>query len=123
MQSGGPFFKAEVLDLFLADDPILGAAAGEEARRAHRVAARDPLDGNIPFRSGYPPQVFDAHSQSRARYGLEEIVDGVQFEGLDGVFVEGGAEDDLRPPRTKRPDDLKAVRTGHLDVQENSVRP
>ena len=47
----------------------------------------------------------------------------MQFEGLDGVFVEGGAEDDLRPPRTERPDDLKAVRSGHLDVEENGVRP
>jgi len=58
-----------------------------------------------------------------ARYGLEEIVDGVQFEGLDGVFVEAVQKTILG---RREPSDLTTSRPsapGILTVEENGVRP
>src|SRR5262249_23244966 len=54
---------------------------------------------------------------------LEEIVEGVGFEGLHGVAIVGGDEDrDRHGLLADLPDDLETVRLWHLNVQEEQVR-
>src|SRR5262249_61510487 len=54
---------------------------------------------------------------------LEQIVEGVGFEGLHGIAVVGGDEDrDRHGVLADLPDDLETVRFGHLNVQEEQVR-
>jgi hypothetical protein len=56
--------------------------------------------------------------------GLEDVVDGVNIEGLDGIVVEGGGEDDVRDfefPFDEFLEDAETVEAGHLDVEENEV--
>ncbi len=52
--------------------------------------------------------------------GLEEIVERVGGEGLEGVLVVGGDEDDVRVGGQVL-QDLEAVHAGHLDIEEESV--
>ena len=57
--------------------------------------------------------------------GLEDVVDGVDVEGLDGIVVEGGGKDDVRHFELALDEFLehaKAIETGHLDVEEEQVR-
>jgi hypothetical protein len=53
--------------------------------------------------------------------GLEQVVQSVGFEGLDGMLVVGGDEDDERDGRCQAADDTEAVQAGHLDVEEDQV--
>ena len=54
--------------------------------------------------------------------GFEEIVDGVDFKGLERVLVVGGDEDDGgRAFGGKAGDDFEAVPLGHADVEEEEV--
>ncbi len=56
--------------------------------------------------------------------GLEDVINGVYVEGLDGVVVEGGGEDDLRDAQVAFEelfDYAEAVQAGHLDVEEDEV--
>ncbi len=56
--------------------------------------------------------------------GLEDVINGVYVEGLDGIVVEGGGEDDLRDGEAAFEeffDYAEAVQAGHLDVEENEV--
>ena len=52
---------------------------------------------------------------------LEQVVDGVQLESVDGVLVVGGAEDDVRTRLGKAGGDVDAGAAGHLDVEEEQV--
>jgi hypothetical protein len=57
--------------------------------------------------------------------GLEDIIDGVDVEGLDSVLVEGGGEDDVGDFEfafNEFFEDAEAVEARHLDVQEDEVR-
>ena len=57
--------------------------------------------------------------------GLQHVVDGVHFEGLHGVMVVGGRENNLRQGLFA-PDELldypKTVEAGHLHVEKNKLR-
>ena len=54
--------------------------------------------------------------------GLEEVIEGVGVEGLDGVAVIGGDEDGKgHAGNANGVDDGEAVDLGHLDVEEDEV--
>ncbi len=55
--------------------------------------------------------------------GLEDVVDGLEVEGLDGEVLVGGDEHDERRPGEpgEQPGHVEAVETGHLDVEEDDV--
>ena len=68
---------------------------------------------------------LDGFGDARFVEGLEDVVDGVNVEGLDGVIVEGGGKNDLRQALfafEKLFDHAEAVEAGHLDVEEDQVR-
>src|SRR5262249_12246785 len=53
---------------------------------------------------------------------LEQIVEGVGFEGLHGIAVVGGDEDrDRHGVLADLPDDLETVRFGHLNIQKEEI--
>ena len=55
---------------------------------------------------------------------LEDVVDGVDVEGLHGILVEGGGEDHVRDFELALDqlfEDAEAVEAGHLDVEEEQV--
>ena len=52
--------------------------------------------------------------------GLEQVVDGIGFEGAEGVLVVGGGEDDEGLSGEMR-EEFEAVHAGHLDVEEEHV--
>ena len=59
--------------------------------------------------------------------GLEQIVDGIHFEGAHGVLVECRGEDDLRqglgPGLLQQLAEYReAVETGHLHIEEDDIR-
>jgi len=57
--------------------------------------------------------------------GLEDVIDGVDVEGLHGVLVEGGGENDVGDFELAFDqlfEDAEAVEAGHLDVEEEKVR-
>jgi len=56
--------------------------------------------------------------------GLEDVVDGVHVEGLDGVVVKGRGEDDVGNfefALDELLEDAEAVETRHLDIEEDEV--
>jgi hypothetical protein len=56
--------------------------------------------------------------------GLQDIVDSVDVEGLDGIVVEGGGEDDVGDFEFALDEFLEhaeAIEAGHLDVEEDEV--
>ena len=52
--------------------------------------------------------------------GLQQIVDSVDTEALDGVFRVGGGEDD-EGRTSERLDEVHTVEVGHVDVAEDGV--
>ena len=55
--------------------------------------------------------------------GLEDVVDGLEVEGLDGEALVGGDEHDERRPGEagEEPGQVEAVEAGHVDVEEDDV--
>lgn len=56
--------------------------------------------------------------------GFQDVIDGVDVEGLHGVVVEGGGEDDVRHfefALDEFLEDAEAVEAGHLDIEEDEV--
>ena len=55
---------------------------------------------------------------------LEDVVDGTDFEGLHGVLIEGGGEDDVRDFHLALDElfeDAETIEAGHFDVEENEI--
>lgn len=55
---------------------------------------------------------------------LQDVIDGVHFEGLDGILIEGGGEDNFGQRDFAVEeffDDSEAVEAGHLHVEEHEV--
>ena len=70
------------------------------------------------------PRAVDCHLETRRVDWLQQVIDGVHLERLDGVLIERRDENDLRqrlgvehPPR-----DFEPGQPGHLDVEEHDVR-
>jgi hypothetical protein len=77
-------------------------------------------DGGIDFAFGALDGFGDASFVER----LEDVVDGVDVEGLDGVLVEGGGKDDVGNFEFAFDElfqDTETVKAGHLDIEENEV--
>ncbi len=55
---------------------------------------------------------------------FQEVVEGVHVEGVQGVPIERGHEDDRRHVlRTDGAHDAEPVQLGHLDVEEDQIDP
>ena len=56
-------------------------------------------------------------------YGLEDVVDGLEVEGLDGEALVGGDEHDERRlgEPGEQPGEVESVEAGHVDVEEDDV--
>ena len=80
---------------------------------ARRRPARSLPRDDPPHRLGEP---LGAHR-------LEHVVDGVQVEGVDGVLLVGGHEDDGRrvPEPAQHLGELEPGQAGHVDVEEDRV--
>ena len=67
---------------------------------------------------------FDGEGEAVAFDGFEEVVEGFEFEGFEGVLVVGGTEDDggqRDAVFAEFVDDAEAVEAGHLDIEEDEV--
>lgn len=56
--------------------------------------------------------------------GLEDVIDGVYVEGLNGVLIERGSKNDMwhfHFAFDKLFEDTEAVKTGHLNVKEDQI--
>ena len=64
--------------------------------------------------------------EPRRVHRLEQVIDGVDLERLDGVLVEGGDEHQRRRllllAFEQAPGHLEPAQPGHLDVEEDQVR-
>src|SRR5687767_2164571 len=84
---------------------------------------RDP--GRVLPVGGRPPgggrEPADGVGQAIGADRLEQVVDRLQLEGLDGVLLEGGDEDDgrRRGEAGQHPGQLQPVEAGHADVEEH----
>ena len=97
--------------------------------------------GELPRPQGFAPRadVVDRPLQRQleagAVKGLEEVVNGVDVKGADGVLVIGRGEDDLGErvgflaggeaglvAVKQALDDGESVEAGHLDIEKNQVR-
>jgi hypothetical protein len=102
----GDSFDGEDVEalLALADEALQGRAGGEEG-----------VDIRLAF-----AETGDGAGEGFGLDGLEEIVEGVGGEGLQGVLVVGGDEDDVGAGGQVF-EDLEAVHAGHLDIEEECV--
>src|SRR5262245_23430645 len=64
----------------------------------------------------------ERRAESASVEGLEEVVDRVHFEGLDGIAFVRGREHDAREVLEPL-EDLESVRLRHPDVQEDEIGP
>ena len=78
----------------------------------------------MPLERDEPPRALDRDLEPRRIHRLQQVVDRVHLERLDGVLIVRRDEDDVRrrvrlehPPR-----DLEAGQPRHLDVEEHDVR-
>ena len=88
--------------------PSLGGQALQQ--RAELCAEILPLGEGLPG-------AIDGFRQALLAEGLEQVVEGVDFKGTDGVLVVGGDKDD-RWRVFQRLDDAKTIQSRHLNVQQ-----
>ena len=89
---------------------------GQGVARFTVVAARWRLDQTTDAR--------DSLRESRRRDGLQQVVDRVHLESLDGVLIVGGDEDDGRRcgAADQRTRHLETGSSRHLHVEQNQIR-
>ncbi len=78
-----------------------------------------------PFGAQPPPGALHGLLEPRGVHRLQQVVDGIHFECLDGVPVEGGDEYQrgrLVVPLQETASHLESRETRHLDVEEHEVR-
>ena len=83
----------------------------------------------LPCRVGLEFSLFESLldtveglAQASSRNRFQEVVDRVQFKGIDGVIVEGGDESDQRGLLGRQPsDDAQSVNLGHLEVEQSKI--
>ena len=57
----------------------------------------------------------------RSRDGLQQVVGGVDRDGLERVALEGGGKDDVRPRLRQGRSQRRAPHLGHFDVEKQQV--
>src|SRR5688500_1169973 len=74
-------------------------------------------------RTVVPPDAIHGRGEPFAIERLEQIIDGIHFEGADRELVVRGYEyHDRQALERKRFQHLKAVQLGHLNIEEYSIR-
>lgn len=88
------------------DRYLVGGLGGQRRPLPHQF--RDPADGLGE------PLLAD---------GFEDVVDGLQVEGLDGEVLVGGDEDDQwgLGEAYQQPGDIESGQPGHMDVEEDHI--
>ena len=82
------------------------------------------LGGGLLVLDGAPGPL-DGLRQPALIHGLEQVVHGLQAEGLHGVLIVGGDEDEVRQVDAffaQPADHAEAVEAGHVDVQKDHFR-
>ena len=103
-------------------DPEAIAALGEKARRRHAAGLRQLLDGAIA--TGARPRGADPierRRQAGAVHRLQQVIERRQFERVDRVLIERGAEDHRRSRPAQRRRDVEPARARHLDVEQHEI--
>ena len=79
--------------------------------------------GFVGFLLGELADPADGFGQAFGAHGLEQVVNGGQLEGLQGLVLVGGDEDDGRGTGEagNHPGDVQPGERGHVDVQEERV--
>jgi hypothetical protein len=99
---------------------LRGGRLGGGELRDELFEALGGTDGGLDFTLG----TLNGFGDASLVEGLEDVVHGVDVEGLDGVLVEGGGEDDVRNFEFALDEffeDAETVETGHLHVEEDEV--
>src|SRR3569833_1112228 len=95
---------------------------GLEARAAQGLAQRLALAaGALAIFDAPAARALARFDHLRELHGLEQIVAGRQTEGVDGVTVVGGDEDDRGAPAVQGLGHLQSAEAGKADVQEGDV--
>ena len=97
---------------------VLAVTCGSGAGRGQlRQAFRD-LEA-LPVQLAHPIERFAKTSLSD---GLQEIIHGARFEGLDRMLVVGGHDhDDRELAALQFPDHIEAAHPRHLEVEEDNI--
>jgi hypothetical protein len=108
--------------LLRADEDFVGLRGrlGSGELGNELLEALGGTDGGIDFAFS----TLDGFGDAGFVKGLEDVVDGVDVEGLDGVLVKGSGEDDVRNFEfafDKLLEDAEAIEAGHLHVEEDEV--
>lgn len=65
--------------------------------------------------------MFERLRQTSPVDRLQQVIHGVEFEGLHGVLVEGSAKDDVRARLRQAGGDIDAGAARHLNIEEDGV--
>src|SRR5689334_1541751 len=108
---------------FDVGDVLDGHEAGDAAEFDGYVVRVGLVDGYPRcgvLELGGPP---DGFGQPLPPYRLEDVVDGLEVEGLDGEALVGGDEHDERRcgEAGEQPGEVESVESGHVDVEEDDV--
>ena len=99
---------------------LRGSGLGSAKLGDELFEALGGADVGIDFALG----ALDGFGDAGLVEGFQDVVDGVDVEGLHGVVVEGGGEDHVGDFEFALDDfleDAEAVEAGHLHVEENQV--
>jgi len=77
----------------------------------------------FPRAGGKCPDPVQRLAQADAADGFQQIVHGMQLEGIDGMLVVGRAENHAGPRFRQTGSHVDAARTRHLDVEQDQVGP
>ena len=80
--------------------------------------------GGAGVRFDFAAGALDGFGDACFVEGLEDVVDGIYVEGLDGVVIECSGENDVRHAHflfDKALEDTETVEAGHVDVEKNEV--
>jgi hypothetical protein len=66
---------------------------------------------------------FDGFYQFFGVYGLEQVVNGTEPEGLDGIFLPGGYENDFKVNVFEAVEQIEARAIAHFDIEQHKVGP
>ena len=98
----------------------IGGGAGGGARFEEGEEARGGVVGGV-FSRELVAGALEGSAKAGGFERFEEVVERVEFEGADGVGVEGGDEDDDGRFLLEFAEDGEAGHLGHLDVEEENV--
>ena len=131
LQHGVIARRFDVIHILDADEERLSAGFDRDAAQVGRLGfgGLEPfgqllIDGCQVPRLEVLARPLDCGQQPGLGEGLEQVIQGVDLEGLDRMLVVGGDKDHRRPDlRRQCPQHVKTADLGHLHVQKHQVRP